>query len=190
MTSNHGEDDSSCEPASQELLNLIWDLSQGVISEADQVRLDSLLLESAENRATYAQFMQLIALLEHDPAEPNGGGDAPLNIVAGSSVATPDLSRRMESTSQSFPDRRMTSGKSLAAVVCATICLLVTFASMFLFAPKQDRTIARRDPVSDSDQTVGHNQMPQANEDELFPENSPVFQQLLDELAQLNSGGP
>ncbi|MEX0642086.1 MAG: FecR domain-containing protein [Pirellulales bacterium] len=54
-----------------ELLDLIWALSEGTVDGDGIARLNELLLSSAANRATYVRFLQVAAWLEYEqPAVP------------------------------------------------------------------------------------------------------------------------
>jgi FecR protein len=51
---------------SDELLDLIWDLSEGDVDGDSVSRLNELMLASAANRAAYVQFLQVAAWLEYE----------------------------------------------------------------------------------------------------------------------------
>jgi hypothetical protein len=67
---NSGDQNRLASRDAAELMDLIWDFSEGTIGEADMARLNELLLADPSNRLVYARFMNVIACLEHELALP------------------------------------------------------------------------------------------------------------------------
>jgi hypothetical protein len=78
--------DGSNQPQdSSGLLELCWAMFEGTASEVDIARWNELMAAGSENRRDYVLFMQVIASLEHEFAQPSNGldgaGTPPIPIV-------------------------------------------------------------------------------------------------------------
>lgn len=196
MTNSDGHINPTADAVSQELLNLAWDLSESVISEADHARLNDLLLESPTNRATYAEFMQLIAFMEHGRDQSTQGDvsdagwifDVDSTSILRSQKARPEVIPQPARVPSSPSPSRTSAAAATAA--CAAVCMLLVTFSILWFVPHPGQTASRSVKETKIAKTDGQHPLIPRNGNELSPENDPHFQKQLDELVQMSSGGP
>lgn len=198
MTNSDGPIDPTEEALSQELLNLVWDLSEGVITESDQECLNELLLQSAANRAAYTEFMQLIAFMEHSHDQSVGGDASDAWWIFDIDASVAEQARLKKPGVIPQPVQRLSvpsrTAPAAAAVACAAVCVLLATCSVFWFVPRAGQPVARSKKETNKETSIAktdrQQQLIQRNGDELSPENDPLFQKQLEELIQMSSGGP
>lgn len=198
MTNSDGDIDPIEDALSQELLNLTWDLSEGVITESDQARLNELLLQSAANRAAYTELMQLIAFMEHDPDQSATRDPSDIQSVFDIDIFSTEHVRLKTPSNvpQQVRPLPVSSRTSIAAmaVACAAVCMLLATFSVIWIAPRPGQSVAGSKKATNEETSIakadGQQRLIQRNGDELSPENDPLFQKQLEELIQMSSGGP
>ena len=147
--------DSTPPEPPDELLGLLFDMSEGGIDGDGAARLNAMLQDAAANRATYIRFMQLVAGLEWDHVD-SSSSNSPNDAAAGlldsltadrcilmPSQADGASAIVLRETSRSHGSEVRRKWNPLRNPLAASLCAsLATLAAVFSFGQWRDSRLA------------------------------------------------